>query len=63
VAAKLNHGPIIEQDRRRVDHTHSVDDLILAGRELACRVLATGLRAHVEDRVIVCGQRAVIFNP
>lgn len=62
VTAELDQGPIIEQDARRVDHTHSVDDLILAGRELECRVLGSGLRAHVEDRVIVCGQRTVIFN-
>ena len=62
VTAELDQGPIIEQDARRVDHAHSVDDLILAGRELECRVLGSGLRAHVEDRVIVCGQRTVIFS-
>ena len=62
VTAELDQGPIIEQDARRVDHAYSVDDLILAGRELECRVLESGLRAHVEDRVIVCDQRTVIFN-
>ena len=62
VTAELDRGPIIEQDARRVDHAHSVDDLILNGRELECRVLGSGLRAHVEDRVVVCGQRTVIFN-
>lgn len=62
VTAELDRGPIIEQDARRVDHTHSIDELILAGRELECRVLGSGLRAHVEDRVMVCGQRTVIFN-
>jgi formyltetrahydrofolate deformylase len=62
VTAELDQGPIIEQDARRVDHAHSVEDLVLAGRELECRVLGSGLRAHVEDRVIVSGQRTVIFN-
>ena len=62
VTAELDQGPIIEQDARRVDHAHSVDDLILAGRELESRVLGAGLRAHVNDRIVVCGQRTVIFN-
>lgn len=62
VTAELDQGPIIEQDALRVDHAHSVDDLILAGRELECRVLGSGLRAHVEDRIIVWGRRTVIFN-
>ncbi len=62
VTPELDQGPIIEQDARRIDHAHSVDDLVRAGRDLERRVLATGLRAHVEDRVVVCGQRTVVFE-
>ena len=62
VTAELDQGPIIAQEARRVDHTHSIDDLIRAGRNLECRVLEAGLRAHVEGRVIVCGQRTVVFD-
>ena len=62
VTAELDQGPIIEQDARRIDHAHSVDDLVRAGRELERRVLGDGLRAHVEDRVVVCGQRTVVFE-
>lgn len=62
VTAELDQGPIIEQDARRIDHAHSVDDLVRAGRDLERRVLVAGLRAHVEDRVVVCGQRTVVFQ-
>jgi formyltetrahydrofolate deformylase len=62
VTAERDQGPIIEQDVRRVGRAHSGEDLILAGRKLECRVPGSGLRAHVEDRDIVCGRRTVIFN-
>ena len=62
VTAELDRGPIIEQDARRIDHAHSVDDLVRAGRSLERRVLGDGLCAHVEDRVVVCGQRTVVFE-
>ncbi|MDZ7589306.1 MAG: formyltetrahydrofolate deformylase [Rubrivivax sp.] len=62
VTAELDQGPIIDQDARRIDHAHSVDDLVRAGRDLERRVLVAGLRAHVEDRVVVSGQRTVIFD-
>ncbi len=62
VTAELDQGPIIDQDARRIDHAQSVDDLVRAGRDLERRVLVAGLRAHVEDRVVVCGQRTVIFD-
>lgn len=62
VTAELDRGPIIDQDARRIYHAQSVDDLVRAGRDLERRVLVAGLRAHVEDRVVVCGQRTVIFD-
>lgn len=63
VTAELDQGPIIEQDARRIDHAHSVEDLVRAGRKLECCVLGDGLRAHVEGRVVVCGQRTIVFEP
>lgn len=61
--ADLDLGLVIEQDACRIDHAHSVGDLVRAGRTLECRVLGDGLRAHVEGRVVVCGQRTVVFEP
>jgi formyltetrahydrofolate deformylase len=61
VTADLDAGPIIEQDVIRVDHTDSVSDMVRKGRDIEKVVLARGLRAHLEDRVLVHGQRTVVF--
>jgi formyltetrahydrofolate deformylase len=63
VTAELDQGPIIEQDTVRVSHRHSVDDLRRLGRDLERQVLARAVRWHVEDRVIVDGNKTVIFAP
>ncbi len=62
VTAELDAGPIIEQDVGRVSHRHSVDDLKRLGRELERRVLARAVRWHCEDRVIVHGNKTVVFE-
>jgi formyltetrahydrofolate deformylase len=61
VTAELDAGPIIEQDVIRVDHTDSVSDMVRKGRDIEKVVLARGLRAHLEDRVLVHGKRTVVF--
>ncbi|MDR7302326.1 formyltetrahydrofolate deformylase [Haloactinomyces albus] len=61
VTADLDAGPIIEQDVTRVDHTDSVSDMVRKGRDIEKIVLARGLRAHLEDRVLVHDQRTVVF--
>ena len=61
VTADLDAGPIIEQDVTRVDHTDSVADMVRKGRDTEKVVLAKGLRAHLEDRVLVHGARTVVF--
>ncbi len=61
VTADLDAGPIIEQGVTRVDHTDSVDDMVRKGRDTEKVVLAQGLRAHLEDRVLVHGGRTVVF--
>lgn len=61
VTPELDAGPIIEQDVTRVDHTDSVADMVRQGRDIEKVVLARGLRAHLEDRVLVHGKRTVVF--
>ncbi|MEV0049745.1 formyltetrahydrofolate deformylase [Saccharopolyspora shandongensis] len=61
VTAELDAGPIIEQDVIRVDHTDDVTDMVRKGRDAEKLVLARGLRAHLEDRVLVHGRRTVVF--
>ncbi len=61
VTADLDAGPIIDQDVARVSHRDSVDDLKHLGRDLERRVLARAVRWDCEDRVIVHGNKTVVF--
>jgi formyltetrahydrofolate deformylase len=61
VTADLDAGPIIEQDVARVTHRHSVEDLKAMGRELERRVFARAVKWHCEDRVLVHGNKTVVF--
>ncbi|HET8733634.1 MAG TPA: formyltetrahydrofolate deformylase [Anaeromyxobacteraceae bacterium] len=61
VTAELDGGPIIEQDVGRVSHRDAVDDLKHLGRDLERRVLARAVRWHCEDRIIVHGNKTVVF--
>jgi formyltetrahydrofolate deformylase len=61
VTAELDEGPIIEQDTRRIDHGDSVAELQRVGREVERSVLARGLRWHLEDRVLLNGNKTVVF--
>jgi formyltetrahydrofolate deformylase len=61
VTAELDAGPIVEQDVIRVDHRDSTADMARKGRDIEKVVLARGLRWHLEDRVLVHGNRTVIF--
>lgn len=60
--ANLDEGPIIEQDVIRIGHRDSIQDLIRKGRDLEVMVLARALRLHIEHRVLVYGQKTVIFD-
>ena len=62
VTADLDEGPIIEQEIVRVSHVHSVQDFILKGRDLEKIVLARAIKAHVEHKVLVFGNKTVIFS-
>jgi len=61
VTEQLDDGPIIEQDVVRVSHRDSVEDLIRKGRDLEKIVLSRAVRAHVENRVLVYGNKTVVF--
>ena len=62
VTTALDEGPIIEQDTRRVSHARSAEDLVVIGQEVECTVLARAVRWHAEHRVLLNGQRTVVFD-
>ncbi len=61
VTEALDAGPIIEQDIHRVSHCHTPADLVRFGRDVEKAVLARGLRWHLEDRVLIHGNKTVVF--
>jgi len=62
VTGELDEGPIIEQEVARVDHAHSVAELARVGRDVECVALARAVRWHVEHRVLLHGNRTVVFR-
>jgi formyltetrahydrofolate deformylase len=60
--ATLDEGPIIEQDVVRASHRDAVDDLVRKGRDLEKVVLARAVRWHLDDRVLVYGNKTVVFD-
>jgi formyltetrahydrofolate deformylase len=61
VTAELDAGPIIDQDVVRVGHEDEVPDLVRIGRDVERLVLARAVIAHLEDRVLIDGERTVVF--
>jgi len=62
VTEVLDDGPIIEQDVVRVSHRDSVEDLIQKGRDLEKVVLSRAVRWHIENRVLLYGNKTVVFE-
>jgi len=62
VTADLDQGPIISQDTAHVSHSDEIDDLRRLGRDLERQVLARAVRWHVEDRIIVDGNKTIVFD-
>jgi formyltetrahydrofolate deformylase len=58
----LDEGPIIEQDVIRTSHRDAVEDLVRKGRDVERAVLARAVRWHLEDRILVYGNRTVVFE-
>jgi formyltetrahydrofolate deformylase len=60
--ADLDAGPIIEQDVVRISHRDEVDDLVRKGKDLERVLLARAVRSHLQNRVLVYGNRTVVFE-
>lgn len=62
VTTDLDEGPIIHQDVEAITHADSVEDLVRKGRDIERRVLATAVRHHLEDRVLLNRTKTVVFK-
>jgi formyltetrahydrofolate deformylase len=62
VTEDLDEGPIIEQDVARVSHAMSVDDCAAVGRDVERAVLSRAVQWHVERRILLNGNRTIVFN-
>ncbi len=62
VTNDLDEGPIIEQDVERVDHRNDVQELKKIGQKIERRVLARAVKWHLENRVIVEGNKTIVFH-
>ncbi len=58
----LDEGPIIDQDVSRCSHRDTIPDLIRKGRDLEKLVLARAVRLHLDDRILVYGNKTVVFD-
>jgi formyltetrahydrofolate deformylase len=61
VTADLDAGPIIDQDVTRVSHSDEVPDLVRIGRDAERLVLARAVMVHLDDRVLLDGERTIVF--
>ncbi|WP_116140861.1 formyltetrahydrofolate deformylase [Trinickia diaoshuihuensis] len=62
VTDDLDEGPIIEQEVQRVDHSHSPERLLAVGRDVECITLARAVKAFIERRVFINGERTVVLQ-
>lgn len=62
VTATLDDGPIIEQDVVRISHRDQIEDLVKKGSDLEKMVLSRAIRWHLDGRVLVYGNKTVVFD-
>lgn len=62
VTEALDDGPIIEQDVVRISHRDTLDDLLQKGRDLEKVVLSRAVRWHIQNRILVYGNKTVVFD-
>ena len=62
VTKTLDEGPIIDQEVVRVEHYHSPEDLLRLGRDCERMALARGVRYHLNERVLIQGNKTVVFR-
>lgn len=61
VTEDLDAGPIIEQEVRRVSHSESAEEMVMLGKDVEKNALARGLKFHLEDRVLLSGNKTIVF--
>lgn len=61
VTTDLDEGPIIEQAVEKIDHNFSIEQLVQIGRDAECAAFARAVKWHCEHRIIVNGQKTVVF--
>ncbi|WP_040725517.1 formyltetrahydrofolate deformylase [Thiomicrorhabdus sp. Kp2] len=61
VTEDLDAGPIIEQEVRRVSHSESAEQMVMLGKDVEKSALARGLKFHLEDRVLLSGNKTIVF--
>jgi formyltetrahydrofolate deformylase len=61
VTEELDDGPILEKDVLHMSHRDRVEDLIRKGRDLEKAALSHAVRWHVENRVLLYGNKTVVF--
>jgi formyltetrahydrofolate deformylase len=59
---ELDAGPIIDQEVIRVEHFHTPDDLVRLGRDCERLALARSVRWHLDDRVLIHGNKSIVFR-
>ena len=62
VTSELDEGQIIEQDVQRVSHRDTIQDLTRKGNDIESSVLSRAVRWHAEKRIIINGNKTVVFN-
>ena len=62
VTDDLDEGPIIDQEVIRVDHTYAPEQLVSAGSDIENLVLARAVQYHIEHRVLLNGNKTVVFK-
>jgi formyltetrahydrofolate deformylase len=62
VTSHLDEGPIIEQEVARIDHSLPPEQLVAIGRDVECVTLARAIQWHAEHRVLMNGNRTVVFR-
>ena len=62
VTSDLDAGPIIDQEVERVEHYHTPEDLMRLGRDCECLALSRAVRYHAADRVIIHGNKTIVFR-
>ncbi|CAC9533593.1 Formyltetrahydrofolate deformylase (EC 3.5.1.10) [uncultured Gammaproteobacteria bacterium] len=62
ITNELDEGPIIEQDVLRVDHSDNAEEMQKMGQDIEKITLAKGLQYHLEDRVLTCNNKTIVFR-